>query len=230
MLSIGATSAAGSLLPPSARFIPSASEANPTSKVVLLDVMDTLIVDPFFRGMHCDVFGCASMKELFSLKDPDAFIDFECGTISEDECLERFFKDRRPVDRHLLRSYLLERYQWIDGMRELLIELQAARVPMATFSNYPAAWAELVEESTQLSTLAPWAFISGEQGVRKPDAAAFAAALKAVDRKAEDVIFVDDSKANVEAAIELGIPSVRFQGAAPLRAALHEHGLDLLAR
>lgn len=287
------------MLPPSVRFSPTPRPCQPT-KVLLLDVMDTLIADPFFRGMHCDVFGCASMKELFSLKDPDAFLDFERGDISEAQCLERFFKDGRLVDGALLRSYLLERYEWLPGMRELLQELQAACVPMAAFSNYPSPWAELVEQSTELSTLVPWAFISGERGVRKPDAAAFVAALEAVGREAEvclcfgaphhgssgqavpgsqclrlrrlfcvgraayaacnqcaialqryvrvrsialaanflegppdgpvvsqEVVFVDDSATNVEAASRLGIASVRFEDAAQLRIALQGYGLLL---
>ena len=51
----------------------------PPPRVLLLDVMDTLVADPFFRGMHRDVFGCETMKDLFAQKDEQAFLDFEVG-------------------------------------------------------------------------------------------------------------------------------------------------------
>ena len=93
---------------------------------------------------------------------------------------------------------------------------------MAAFSNYPAPWAPLVEQSVSLSTLVPWAFISGEAGVRKPSREAFEAALAAVGREASGVIFVDDSKANTDAAASLGIASIRFEGADSCRPLLLE--------
>lgn len=130
------------------------------------------------------------------------------------------FNDRRPCDGAALKAYLREKYEWLPGMRELASDLRAAGVPMAAFSNYPAPWACLVEETVGLSTLVPWGFVSGEQGVRKPQAEAFAAALATVGREAGDVIFVDDSKSNTDAATELGIAAIRFESAAALRPAL----------
>ena len=79
-----------------------------------------------------------------------------------------------------------------------------------------------MEEATSLSQLVPWAFISGEKGVRKPSAEAFEAALAAVGREAGEVIFVDDSQANADAATGLGIAAIRFEGAATLRPLLLE--------
>lgn len=72
-----------------------------------------------------------------------------------------------------------------------------------------------------------WAFISGEQGVRKPSPEAYATALTAVGREASDVIFVDDSEANVVGARTVGIDSIQFSGASALRAALHLKGFPL---
>ena len=107
-------------------------------------------------------------------------------------------------------------------MHALAAELKAAGVPMATFSNYPAPWASIVEDATHLSDVVPWAFVSGEAGVRKPEPAAFDAALAIVGREARDVIFVDDSLTNVEAATRYGIAAIHFEGAAALRPALFQ--------
>jgi len=68
----------------------------------------------------------------------------------------------------------------------------------------------------------PWGLISGEAGVRKPSAEAFEAALKAVGRDRSDVIFVDDSATNTDAAAALGIASIRFEGADALKPVLLE--------
>lgn len=84
-----------------------------------------------------------------------------------------------------------------------------------------------MEEATELSQLVQWAFISGEQGVRKPSPEAYASALTTVAREASDVIFVDDSEANVLGARAVGIDSIQFSGASALRAALHLKGYPL---
>ena len=147
-------------MPSAARFVPSSSP----SKLLLLDVMDTLVVDPFFQGFHADLFGLATIQDLFAIKDPESFLAFERGEISEEEHFRTYFRDRRAVDGTEIKAYLRRRYEWQPGMRELCAELQAARVPMAAFSNYPQQWAPMVEEAVALSQLVPWAFISGEQG------------------------------------------------------------------
>lgn len=196
--------------------------APPMPKLVMFDVMDTLVVDPFFTGMHKSVFGCDSLQELFRVKDPSAFLDFESGTISEEECYERYFLDRRPVDGARVRAHLRESYMWIEGMRELCEDLQQLGVPMALCSNYPRPHAELIEEVLALSRYAEWAAVSGVTGHRKPSAQAYAAALAAVGRAAADVVFVDDAPANVDGARAVGMEAIRFESAGQLRAVLRE--------
>lgn len=208
-------------LPTSARFVvpPRASP----HRLVLFDVMDTLVSDPFFRGFERDLFGLeGGIKSLFAVKDQTSFVAFEKGEISEEEHFATYFTDRRPCDGRAVTTYLRQHFEWMPGMRELATELRAAGVPMAAFSNYPAPWAPLIEDATSLSTLVPWAFVSGEKGVRKPEAEAYAAALAAVGRTASEVVFVDDSKTNTDAATALGIAAIRFEDAASLRPVLFE--------
>ena len=47
-------------------------------RIILFDVMDTLVVDPFFTGVH-EVLGCESMSELFAAKRPETYEAFEQG-------------------------------------------------------------------------------------------------------------------------------------------------------
>ena len=185
--------------------------------------MDTLVIDPFFQGFERDLFGLdGGVKELFEIKDQDSFVAFECGHISEDEHFRTYFNDRRPVEGASIRAYLRQRYAWCPGMLELCQELKGHGVALATCSNYPAEWASLIEDALGLSDLVPWAFISGEVGVRKPAWEAFEAALTIVDRSADEVVFVDDSVTNVAAAEKFGIRSIHFNGAKALRPILFD--------
>ena len=53
-------------------------------RIILFDVMDTLVIDPFFTGVHT-VLGCDSMQELFKAKRPETYEMYETGEISEDQ-------------------------------------------------------------------------------------------------------------------------------------------------
>jgi epoxide hydrolase-like predicted phosphatase len=69
--------------------------------------------------------------------------------------------------------------------------------------------------------------ISGEVGVMKPDPAAFELALARVGASAEEVLFIDDFHANVEAARSMGIEAHRFRGLAPLRCWMEQFGIQM---
>jgi putative hydrolase of the HAD superfamily len=59
----------------------------------------------------------------------------------------------------------------------------------------------------------------------KPDPAAFEAALTVLDAQAADVVFIDDSTANIEAAAMLGITAIQYTSPTQIEAALRELGL-----
>ncbi|KAJ1631000.1 HAD-like domain-containing protein [Pavlovales sp. CCMP2436] len=192
----------------------------PMPRVVLFDVMDTLVVDPFFTGMHSSVFGCESLQELFAVKDPQTFLDFEHGRITEVECHARYFLDRRPVDGDAVRAHLVSNYKYVEGMKDLCEELKKRGVIMALCSNYPAPWAALLEDTMGLRQFAEWVSVSGRTGHRKPAPQAYTTALTVLGCEPADVVFVDDSHGNCVAARELGIDSIRFESALQLRGEL----------
>jgi 2-haloacid dehalogenase len=70
-------------------------------------------------------------------------------------------------------------------------------------------------------------FISGEVGVAKPDPAIFGLFLERFGLTAEEIVFIDDSPANVAAARALGIESIRFDDAAQARRELVRLGFPL---
>ncbi len=189
--------------------------------MLLLDVMSTLVVDPFYDAVPA-FFGM-TLDELIACKHPQAWVRFERGEIGEDEMLASFFADGRSYDHAGLVSTLRDGYAWLPGIESLLGELAAAGVEMHTLSNYPR-WHELIEARLSLSRWVAWTFVSCKTGLRKPDVAVYRHALAALGIAARDAVFVDDRHDNCQSARGVGIASERFVDAATLRAALVGRG------
>jgi epoxide hydrolase-like predicted phosphatase len=71
--------------------------------------------------------------------------------------------------------------------------------------------------------------VSGCEGVMKPDAAIFERTLRRLDVLAEEALFVDDFRENVDAARRAGLRAIHFSGPAPLRRQLQAFGVDIPA-
>lgn len=194
----------------------------PATPVLLLDVMGTLVHDPFY--VEIPRFFGLSLSELIAVKHPSAWVEFETDAIDEATLLARFFADGRPVDGEGLRAAMREAYRFLPGVEPLLQELAARGMPMHALSNYPR-WYALIEERLQLSRYLQWSFVSCHTGVRKPDPAAYVHAASALGVEPSACVFVDDREDNCAAARDQGMHAVRFSDAAALRRALVEHGV-----
>ncbi|MHC5210501.1 MAG: HAD family hydrolase [Planctomycetota bacterium] len=190
--------------------------------ILLLDVMDTLVHEPFFREVPA-FFGM-SLEELLAAKHPTAWIEFEEGRLSEGEYLQRFFRDGREVDGEALRAHMRRSYRWIEGAPGLLEELHAVGRPMHALSNYPA-WYEIIDEELGLSRWLAWSFVSCRTGVRKPDPRAYLGAAETLGVPPAACLFVDDRPQNVEAARGVGMPALLFEDVPALRTELVTRGL-----
>jgi FMN phosphatase YigB (HAD superfamily) len=192
-------------------------------RVILWDIMDTLVRDPFFT--HMPGFFGQTFEGLVQRLRPGTWVEFELGKLNELEFFERFFKDGSAIDGPGLKRCMAQAYDWVDGMPELLKELQARTVKMHALSNYPE-WYQLVEERLALSELVELSFVSCRTGFRKPAPEAFLHACEQLEVAPEDCLLVDDRRQNCEAARKLGLQSLHFDGSIPtLRLALVEHGL-----
>lgn len=190
--------------------------------VLLLDVMDTLVKDPFFTCLPA-FFG-SPLEELVKLRSRTAWVEFEKGNIDEDEYHRTAFNDGRPYDGAALRQRMVDGYEWLPGARELLEELKDRGVEMHALSNYPR-WFELLDEKLGLSRYLRWTFVSCKTGVRKPDARAYLLPVERLERAPHELLFVDDREKNCAAAREVGLHTHRFTSAELLRATLVEHEL-----
>lgn len=73
--------------------------------VLLLDVMDTIVTDPFFE--HMPRFFNLTFKELLAAKHPTAWVEFENDMITEDELFVKFFADGRQFDGQALVQHMV---------------------------------------------------------------------------------------------------------------------------
>ena len=194
----------------------------PVRPILLLDVMETLVTDPFEVEIPA-LFGTTSDRLLTQL-DLDAWLTFEEGRISEEEYAGRFFADGRSVDIRLLRSCVRDAYRWLEGMEELAAELKRAGFEMHALSNYPV-WYRLIDESLNLSRFLEWTFVSCLTGVRKPAMEAFRGAADTLGVEPQQCLFIDDRRVNTDAARAVGMDAILYRDAPALRRELVLRGL-----
>ncbi|CAH9129924.1 unnamed protein product [Cuscuta epithymum] len=164
---------------------------NPKRKlpVLLFDVMDTIVRDPFYHDVPA--FFRMTMEELLESKHPTAWIEFEKGKISEAELERIFFKDGRSFDLEGLKNCKRRGYSYIEGVEKLLGVLKANGYEIHAFTNYPI-WYTMIEEKLKLSNYLSWTFCSCVMGKRKPDRDFYLDVLKHLDVEPASCIFVDD--------------------------------------
>ncbi|XP_006662889.1 flavin mononucleotide hydrolase 1, chloroplatic [Oryza brachyantha] len=191
--------------------------------VLLFDVMDTLVRDPFYH--HIPAFFQMSMKELLESKHPTAWSEFETGLIDENELAKKFFNDGRSFDLEGLKACMVRAYEYIDGVEDILISLKKNDYEVHAFTNYPV-WYQLVEEKLKLSKYLSWTFCSCTVGKRKPSPDFY---LHAVDHLSVDpasCIFIDDRMTNIEAALSVGMVGLHFKNAEVLKKDLCSLGVE----
>jgi HAD superfamily hydrolase (TIGR01509 family) len=191
-----------------------------TVRVVLLDVMDTVLVDPYRDALSAAT--SLPLEELFRRRDAELWPAFERGELDETAYWAGWEAAGIPCDPDAFHAARRAGTRWVPGMRELLDDLAGA-VERVTASNYPVWIEELAED--HLEGRFERVLASHHLGVRKPDPAFFVALLERVDARPAEAVFVDDREVNVAAAEAAGIRSHRFVDAATLRAWLVDLGL-----
>lgn len=191
------------------------------TKVLLWDVMDTIVRDPFRSAMP-EYLGI-TFEAMLRDKHPTAWVDFETGLLDEAQFGARFYADGRGIDAGGLLRHIRRHYRYLDGVEPLLAELRAQGVAMHVLSNYPC-WYRAIEEETGLSRYVPWTFVSCHTGLRKPDTRCFMHVIRALGVAASDCVLIDDRSTNCDGARAVGMEALRFDGDV---ASLRE-GLSLL--
>ena len=131
-----------------------------------------------------------------------------------------------PLHQELLRAFF-ERWMEctgdaIDPTVNILLEVKAAGYPVYGLSNWSQeTFPRLRHRYPFLPKLDDY-LLSGMVGVAKPDEEIFHIFLQRIGRRAEDYIFIDDAKANIETANRLGFGTILYQSSSQLRASLRQ--------
>lgn len=189
---------------------------------LLLDVMDTLVADPFHEAIP-GFFGL-TLPQLFEQKHPTAWVEFEHGELTLPAYCNRMFADGRPVDHERFVEHIRPAYRLLEGIEPLLGELQERGVEMHALSNYPELY-RIMDAEVGLSRWVKPSFVSYLTRVRKPDPEAYLGAARALGRSPAECLFVDDRASNTRAAEAVGMPSIVFTGAPALRQELVARGV-----
>jgi len=195
-------------------------------KAIVLDLGGVLIdLDvKACRKAFIEILGFYKIDELLDpCHQKGIYSDLEEGKISVDEFRNLVVKDSRPgsdpmdVDR---------------CMGALLTGMDPAKVPFlyelaqryeiyALSNNNPIAmrrFHEIYEENgLEWKDVFRTEFLSCEMKLLKPDPEIYREALRRIGLPADEILFVDDSQANVDAAASLGINAVHYVPGTDLR-------------
>lgn len=136
---------------------------------------------------------------------------------------------RHPEHEPHIRAWgdrFLEMVGPVIGETESAMHALAARgVPQYGLTNMPSeAWPGVQTLSPAFSHLSD-TIVSGDEKLVKPDPAIYQVVLARTGLEPQDLLFFDDSAANIDAAAALGFHVHRFEDPATVQPALIAHGL-----
>ena len=114
----------------------------------------------------------------------------------------------------------------VEGMHELVAELDAAGVPLFAITNFSGEFfGPFREAHAELFGRFRDIVVSGDEKLVKPHPPIWALALERFALPAESLVFVDDNEANVAGAAAAGFHAVHFTAEPAFRAELVRLGL-----
>ena len=108
----------------------------------------------------------------------------------------------------------------IAGTVEILAELKDRDYELFALSNWSAETYPFAFARFEFLRWFRAVVISGEVKVCKPDPRIYALILNKIGRPAHECVFIDDARANYEAAAQLGFQAIHFHSPEQLRAEL----------
>ena len=108
---------------------------------------------------------------------------------------------------------------------EVLTRLHDQGHPLYGLSNWSREKFDLVRSRYSFFDLFAEIVLSGDVGWNKPDERIFDVLLRRAGYPASEMILVDDSMPNIQAAARLGFDALHFTGAEKLRADLSQRGI-----
>ena len=154
------------------------------------------------------------------------WVDFDRGLIETPAVIDRIVRRtglaRADVQRVV--DAVPHQLQPIPETVDLLRRLRADGRRLYFLSNMPVPYAEHLERAHRFLRWFEGGVISGRVRAVKPEPAIFHLAAERFGRPPQDLVFLDDVPANVDAARALGWNALHFVDAAQAEAGLRERG------
>ena len=180
--------------------------------------------------------GLLGMRDDLALKlhVPVEAIDFRIeelndlfeGRIQEDAYWDSFLlKEGWHIDPLELKRMVRANFREIEGTREIIISLRESGYIIGLFSVHAREWIHYCEERFQYKDLFDLRIYSFEIEVCKPERRAFEILVKRTGLSSNQLLFIDDSQANIDTAIGMGINSILFESPQQLEKQLKSLGI-----
>ncbi len=108
---------------------------------------------------------------------------------------------------------------------EILRELKTRGEPIYALTNWSGETFPIALQRYDFLQWFEGTLVSGDEKMAKPDPAIFHLLLNRYGLQAQDCLFIDDSKINIEAAIKIGFDTHHFTSANQLRQYLTQGNL-----
>ncbi len=149
-------------------------------------------------------------ESLFGHSD---WLDLDRGVTTEEQVGKRLAAESGLSPDQVRRCFDVVRETLVDIDRsvELVRSLAALNVPMYVLSNMSKVNADYLRQREYFSCFRG-VVISAEENLNKPAAELFERVLKRYSLEAGNVLFIDDMAENIEAAKDIGMEGLQFEG------------------
>jgi len=194
-----------------------------TPTVVLFDIGNVIVrFDP--HALYCKVLPDPEERQWFlsHVCSMEWHVEHDRGAAMADTIPA--LVARHPHYRDAIEAWRDRAPEMLPGLIAPSVEaieaLYAAGVPLFALTNMPAEWISMVTDMSPAFVRFRDIVVSAHEGVIKPDPRLYRIALDRMGRRADEVLFVDDSPPNIDAARALGFDVHLFEDPAALRPAL----------
>lgn len=143
---------------------------------------------------------------------------FDLNILTEEDLMNelgiRVSREPRVI-RDELDQYLSFDNDLVDYIREL--KEAGKKIALLSNGNHVTFERKILSKNPWFRPLFDSMVVSSEVGMRKPDPNIYLHTLQTISALAEEAVFIDDNRMNIEGARELGIHSILFTDVASLR-------------